>query len=103
MVPGGRAALAHGCTCSTLTNAAYRAGAPDETPFVDHRCPLHGSTFHDRVRPGRSSGPRCRCCSLPSTGRSTAPIRVRQTACSARLPHSAALPTSDRVRCVGGR
>ena len=41
MAPGGRTALARGCTCSVLANAAYRASAPGETPFVDPRCPLH--------------------------------------------------------------
>jgi hypothetical protein len=39
--PGGRAAVDRGCTCSVLANAAYRAGAPDEQPFVDPSCPLH--------------------------------------------------------------
>jgi hypothetical protein len=39
--PGGRAAVDRGCTCSVLANAAYRAGAPDEQPFVDPRCPVH--------------------------------------------------------------
>ena len=41
MAPGGRTALTQGCTCSVLANAAFRAGAPDETPFIDPRCPLH--------------------------------------------------------------
>lgn len=39
--PGGRAAVDRGCTCSVLANAAYRAGAPGEQPFVDPRCPFH--------------------------------------------------------------
>ena len=39
--PGGRAALDRGCTCSVLANAAYRAGAPGEQPFVDPLCPVH--------------------------------------------------------------
>lgn len=41
MAPGGRTALTEGCICSVLANAAYRSGAPDETPFIDPRCPLH--------------------------------------------------------------
>ena len=41
MTPGSRAALAQGCSCSALGNAAYRAGGPSETPFIDPRCPLH--------------------------------------------------------------
>lgn len=41
IAPGGRAALSRGCTCSVLANAAFRAGVPGETPFVDPRCPLH--------------------------------------------------------------
>lgn len=40
MAPGGSRALAHGCVCSVLANAGYRAGAADH-PFVDPRCPLH--------------------------------------------------------------
>jgi len=43
LAPGGRTALTHGCTCSVLANAAYRAGAPGETVFVDTRCPVHTS------------------------------------------------------------
>ena len=39
--PGGRAAVDRGCTCSVLANAAYRAGAPGERPFVEPRCPVH--------------------------------------------------------------
>jgi hypothetical protein len=41
--PGGRTALDNGCTCSVLANAAYRAGAPGEQPFVDPRCPVHAA------------------------------------------------------------
>lgn len=39
--PGGRAALARGCTCSVLANAAHRTGVPGEQPFVDPACPVH--------------------------------------------------------------
>jgi hypothetical protein len=39
--PGARAAVDRGCTCSVLANAAYRAGAPGERPFVDPYCPVH--------------------------------------------------------------
>ena len=42
--PGGRGAVDHGCTCSVLANAAYRAGAPGERPFVDPQCPVHSIT-----------------------------------------------------------
>ena len=41
LAPGGPRALARGCTCSVLANAAYRAGAPGESVFVDTRCPVH--------------------------------------------------------------
>lgn len=41
MAPGGPRAMAQGCLCSVLANAAYRAGA-DESPCIDPRCPLHG-------------------------------------------------------------
>jgi hypothetical protein len=41
--PGGRAAVDRGCTCSVLANAAYRAGAPGEQPFVDPSCPVHSA------------------------------------------------------------
>lgn len=41
MAPGGRTASTEGCICSVLASAAYRSGAPDETPFIDPRCPLH--------------------------------------------------------------
>lgn len=41
MAPGGQAAVAQGCTCSVLANAAFRADAPGEIPFIDPRCPLH--------------------------------------------------------------
>lgn len=41
MAPGAQAAVAQGCTCSVLANAAFRADAPGETPFIDPRCPLH--------------------------------------------------------------
>ena len=41
--PGGRGALDRGCTCSVLANAAYRAGAPGERPFVDPQCPVHAA------------------------------------------------------------
>lgn len=40
MAPGGPRAMAEGCLCSVLANAAYRAGA-DEAPCIDPRCPLH--------------------------------------------------------------
>ncbi|MGE3286201.1 MAG: hypothetical protein AB7J32_08870 [Pseudonocardia sp.] len=40
LAPGGPRAVARGCLCSVLANAAYRAGAADE-PLVDPRCPLH--------------------------------------------------------------
>lgn len=43
MAPGGPRAVARGCLCSILANAAYRAGAADE-PLVDPRCPLHSGT-----------------------------------------------------------
>ena len=42
--PGGRTAVDRGCTCSVLANAAYRAGAPGERPFVDPACPVHSIT-----------------------------------------------------------
>lgn len=38
--PGGPVAVARGCRCSTLANAAYRAGAQNH-PLVDPECPLH--------------------------------------------------------------
>ena len=41
MAPGGPQALARGCRCSVLANAAYRTRATDQ-PFVDPCCPLHG-------------------------------------------------------------
>lgn len=41
MAPGGPSALASGCVCSVLANAAYRAGASDEPPLIDPHCPLH--------------------------------------------------------------
>ncbi|SHL19638.1 hypothetical protein SAMN05443637_120137 [Pseudonocardia thermophila] len=40
MAPGGPRALAAGCVCSVLANAAYRAGAAEE-PCLDPRCVLH--------------------------------------------------------------
>lgn len=40
MAPGGPRAMAYGCLCSVLANAAYRAGA-EEAPCIDPRCPLH--------------------------------------------------------------
>lgn len=40
LAPGGPRALAQGCLCSVLANAAYRAGQADE-PCVDPRCTLH--------------------------------------------------------------
>lgn len=40
MAPGGPRAMAQGCLCSVLANAAYRAGAED-APCIDPRCPLH--------------------------------------------------------------
>jgi hypothetical protein len=43
MAPGGPRAMAHGCLCSVLANAAYRSGA-DEAPIVDPRCPLHAES-----------------------------------------------------------
>ena len=43
MAPGGPRAMAQGCLCSVLANAAYRAGA-DEAPCIDPRCPLHAET-----------------------------------------------------------
>ena len=42
--PGARAAVDRGCTCSVLANAAYRAGAPGERPFVEPHCPMHSIT-----------------------------------------------------------
>ena len=39
--PGGREAIAAGCCCSVLANAAFRAGAPGEQPFVDPECRVH--------------------------------------------------------------
>ncbi|MDF2975690.1 MAG: hypothetical protein K0S40_418 [Actinomycetospora sp.] len=40
--PGGPAAVAAGCRCSVLANAAYRCGAAAE-PLLDPACPLeHG-------------------------------------------------------------
>lgn len=43
MAPGGPRALDHGCLCSVLANAAYRARA-DVDPFVDPRCPVHDAS-----------------------------------------------------------
>jgi hypothetical protein len=40
LAPGGPRAIAQGCVCSVLANAAYRAGQSDE-PCVDPRCRLH--------------------------------------------------------------
>ena len=40
MAPGGPGAVARGCLCSVLANAAFRARAEVE-PFVDPRCPVH--------------------------------------------------------------
>jgi hypothetical protein len=40
MAPGGPRALAGGCICSVLANAAYRAGVVEDA-CVDPRCPLH--------------------------------------------------------------
>jgi hypothetical protein len=42
LAPGGPRAVARGCLCSILANAAYRAGAAEE-PLVDPRCPLHST------------------------------------------------------------
>ena len=40
--PGSPAAVAAGCRCSVLANAAFRCGASGE-PLVDPTCPLeHG-------------------------------------------------------------
>ncbi|HSK58122.1 MAG TPA: hypothetical protein VK935_03615 [Actinomycetospora sp.] len=40
--PGSPAAVAAGCRCSVLANAAYRCGAAGE-PLLDPSCPLeHG-------------------------------------------------------------
>lgn len=39
--PGGRAALARGCTCSVLANAAFRAGSDQVLPLVEPDCPVH--------------------------------------------------------------
>lgn len=38
--PGGPQAKAHGCLCSVLANAAYRAGSVED-PCIDPRCPMH--------------------------------------------------------------
>lgn len=38
--PGGPRAVAEGCLCSVLANAAYRARA-DLEPIIDPRCPVH--------------------------------------------------------------
>jgi len=38
--PGGPQAIAHGCVCSVLANAAYRAGQARE-PCIDPLCQLH--------------------------------------------------------------
>lgn len=40
MAPGGPRAVAMGCLCSVLANAAYRAHA-DAEPFLDPTCPVH--------------------------------------------------------------
>jgi hypothetical protein len=40
MAPGGPRALADGCICSVLVNAAYRAGVGEDA-CVDPRGPLH--------------------------------------------------------------
>lgn len=37
--PGSPAAVAAGCRCSVLANAAYRCGATGE-PLLDPSCPL---------------------------------------------------------------
>jgi len=42
LAPGGPRAIARGCLCSVLANAAFRAGQADN-PCVDPRCRLHAS------------------------------------------------------------
>lgn len=39
--PGGRAALARGCLCSVLANAAFRAGSGDQPALIEPGCPVH--------------------------------------------------------------
>ena len=43
MAPGGRAALARGCTCSVLANAAFRVGVSYESLDIDPDCPIHAT------------------------------------------------------------
>ena len=44
--PGGRAALARGCVCSVLANAAHRTGGVDEPPLIEPGCPVHTPDPH---------------------------------------------------------
>lgn len=49
-LPGSAEAFARGCCCSTMANAAYRAGV-DESPLLEPACPLH-PTWPDGARGG---------------------------------------------------
>jgi hypothetical protein len=46
LAPGGPRAKAHGCLCSVLANAAFRAGA-ESRPCIDPRCPMHADPSED--------------------------------------------------------
>lgn len=53
--PGGRAALARGCVCSVLANAAFRAGSGDEPPLIEPGCPVHTAPRDAVLTPDRST------------------------------------------------